>query len=203
MLKTLKNKSTKTKTIYFRMIDFIKSKLWYYALVIIVVLSIYGIAGKWIEGMSFIIAHTAVRLCFDKQWHSSNKIICFIVTIGVSIIGIKLSFGISTSLISPVAVALLVNFIGSLVKEGKVARKECKETKEELDEIKNRNIYNMSESEFVEYSRLRGLTENEIKLAYLIMQGVKGKELYKQMAYSERQCKRQRASLNKKLGLKL
>ena len=63
-----------------------------------------------------------------------------------------------------------------------------------------KNIYSMNEQELYEHCRARGLSEEECRIAkFVVLDRLKGKELYTAMSYSERQSKRLRAAILNKI----
>lgn len=66
--------------------------------------------------------------------------------------------------------------------------------------LNNKDIYSMGETELYEYCRSKGLSEEECRIARLIIiDRLKGKELYSAMSYSERQSKRLRTAILNKI----
>ena len=66
MLKTLKKRSKRLLILKIRLKDFIKQQLWVYLIVFASIALCSWIFDKWIEGIMFCIAHTAIRTAFDK-----------------------------------------------------------------------------------------------------------------------------------------
>lgn len=63
-----------------------------------------------------------------------------------------------------------------------------------------KDIYSMTETELYEHCRSRGLSEEECRIArFVVIDRLKGKELYTAMSYSERQSKRLRAAILNKI----
>ena len=66
--------------------------------------------------------------------------------------------------------------------------------------LNHKNIYSMNEQELYEHCRARGLSEEECRIAkFVVLDRLKGKELYTAMSYSERQSKRLRAAILNKI----
>lgn len=69
-----------------------------------------------------------------------------------------------------------------------------------LEKLKNKDIYSMNETELYEHCRSRGLSEEECRIArFVVIDRLKGRELYTAMSYSERQSKRLRAAILNKI----
>ena len=69
-----------------------------------------------------------------------------------------------------------------------------------VNKLNNKDIYSMTEEELYNHCRSRGLSEEECRIARLvIIDRLKGKELYSAMSYSERQSKRLRAAILNKI----
>ena len=63
-----------------------------------------------------------------------------------------------------------------------------------------KDIYSMNEQELYDHCRSRGLSEEECRIAkFVVLDRLKGKELYTAMSYSERQAKRLRAAILNKI----
>ena len=66
-----------------------------------------------------------------------------------------------------------------------------------------KDIYSMTEQELYEHCRSKGLSEEECRIARLvIIDRLKGRELYSAMSYSERQSKRLRTAILNKIKQK-
>ena len=73
-----------------------------------------------------------------------------------------------------------------------------------VEKLNNKDIYSMSEEELYNHCRSRGLGEEECRIARLvIIDRLKGKELYTAMSYSERQSKRLRTAILNKIKQKV
>jgi hypothetical protein len=67
-----------------------------------------------------------------------------------------------------------------------------------------KDIYSMTEQELLEHCKKKGLSEEECRIAKLvIIDRLKGKDLYSAMSYSERQSKRLRTAIINKIKEKL
>lgn len=73
-------------------------------------------------------------------------------------------------------------------------------TNELVAKLSNKDIYSMTDAELYEYCRSRGLSEEECRIAHLvIIDRLKGKELYSALQYSESQSKRLRTAILNKI----
>ena len=69
-----------------------------------------------------------------------------------------------------------------------------------IERLKNKDIYSMSEAELYEHCRNRGLSEEECRIArFVVIDRLKGRDLYTAMSYSERQSKRLRTAILNKI----
>lgn len=69
-----------------------------------------------------------------------------------------------------------------------------------IERLKNKDIYSMNEAELYEHCRNRGLSEEECRIArFVVIDRLKGKDLYTAMSYSERQSKRLRTAILNKI----
>lgn len=63
-----------------------------------------------------------------------------------------------------------------------------------------KDIYSMNDTELYEHCRSRGLSEEECRIAhFVVIDRLKGRELYNAIQYSERQAKRLRAAILNKI----
>lgn len=66
--------------------------------------------------------------------------------------------------------------------------------------LNQKNIYSMNEEELYQHCRAKGLSEEECRIAkFVVLDRLKGKELYTAMSYSERQSKRLRTAILNKI----
>lgn len=66
--------------------------------------------------------------------------------------------------------------------------------------LNQKDIYSMNEEELYQHCRAKGLSEEECRIAkFVVLDRLKGKELYTAMSYSERQSKRLRAAILNKI----
>ena len=69
-----------------------------------------------------------------------------------------------------------------------------------VEKLNYKDIYSMTDKELYDYCRSKGLSEEECRIAHLvIIDRLKGRELYTAMSYSERQSKRLRAAILNKI----
>ena len=107
-----------------------------------------------------------------------------------------------TSLLSSILIAFLICFFGFVAQDRIDAVKEIKELNKHIDElltqINHKDIYAMTEIELYEHCRSCGLDDVDCKIARLIViERLKGQELYEAIGYSERQTKRKRKKILK------
>lgn len=77
---------------------------------------------------------------------------------------------------------------------------EVDEKKSLLKQRENKNIYTMTEEEFYEYCKSKGISEYDTKIANVIFRKqIKGQELYDKIGYSKSQTLRIRKRLKAKL----
>lgn len=200
MLKTLKKRSKRLLILKIRLKDFIKQQLWVYLIVFASIALCSWIFDKWIEGIMFCIAHMAIRTAFDKQFHFNTTAYCLSLTLAIIWFAIPITLPLATSLLSSIPIAFLICFFGYLAQDRLDKAKKIRELnlhiKELLDKIMHKDIFAMSEDELYEHCRSRSLSDEDCKIAYfMIIERLKGKELYEAIGYSERQTKRKRKKI--------
>lgn len=200
MLKTLKRKSKRLLILKIRIKDFITQQLWVYLIVFASIALCSWIFNKWIEGIMFCIAHTAIRTAFDKQFHFNTTAYCLSLTLAIIWFAIPITLPLVTSLLSSIPIAFLICFFGYLAQDRLDKAKKIRELKSHIQELLNKimhkDIFAMTEEELYEHCRSKGLSEEDCKIAYfMIIERLKGKELYEAIGYSERQAKRKRKKI--------
>lgn len=69
-----------------------------------------------------------------------------------------------------------------------------------VERLNYKDIYSMTDKELYDHCRSRGLSEEECRIArFVVIDRLKGKELYTAMSYSERQSKRLRTAILNKI----
>ena len=117
-------------------------------------------------------------------------------------------FPIEFSLIGSIGTALTCSLILYLVaihaKEKRFISEKNMELQQQINDliakIKHKDILAMNEDELYEHCRNCGLSEEDCKIAYLIViERLKGRQLYKTIRYSESQTKRKRKQILNKI----
>lgn len=180
--------------------DFIVDELWIYLIVLGSIALCSWIFNRWIEGLMFCIAHICVRRAFDKQFHFYTTSYCLSLTLTIVWFAIPIILPLSSSLLSSIIIAFLICFFGFIAQDRVDAIKEIKELNKHIDElltqINHKDIYAMTEDELYEHCRSCGLDDVDCKIARLIViERLKGQELYEAIGYSERQTKRKRKKI--------
>lgn len=200
MLQTLKKQSRKKILLKARIKKFIKFELWIYLLVIASISLCAWLFDKWIEGIMFCIAHICIRNNFDKQFHFNKMAYCLSLTIAIIWFAIPITLPLATSLLASIPIAFLICFFGFVAQDWVDAKKQIAKLNSEigvlLNKIKHKNIYAMNKDELYEHCRNCGLDDVECKIAYLVViERLKGKELYEAIGYSERQTIHKRTKI--------
>lgn len=105
-------------------------------LVVIVASSVPAIIfGKYLEALTFLIAHTLIRPQFDRQYHHIVPAICREITGVVFFFGIVMSLPISISLVSAVPINYLVGWIGHTTATKDYYEVVCNNLKHRLNKL--------------------------------------------------------------------
>lgn len=200
MLQTLKKQSKKKILLKARIKKFLKFELWIYLLVIASISLCAWLFDKWIEGILFCVAHICIRNTFDKQFHFNQTAYCLSLTIAIIWFAIPITLPLATSLLASIPIAFLICLFGFISQDLMDAKKQVKKLNNEiavlLNKIKHKDIYSMNKEELYEHCRNCGLDDVECKIAYLVViERLKGKELYEAIGYSERQTIRKRTKI--------
>jgi hypothetical protein len=113
---------------------------------------------------------------------------------------IPITLPVALSLLSSIPIAFLICFFGFLAQDRieQIAINAMLREKIQalMPQIAHKALFTMNENELYEHCRSRGLSEEDCKIAYLlIIERLKGVELYKAIGYSERQTKRKRKKI--------
>lgn len=157
-------------------------ELWQHILIFAVIVFSAWLFDKPIEAVMFVIAHCVIRCSCNKQYHCDSIACCMMLSSVIIFFGIMAILPVSISLLCAIPLALLITYIGSLA------------VKETTD------IYAMNKVQLYEHCRSKGLDDVECKIAYyIVIERLKGKELYDAIGYSERQTIRKRKHIFHKI----
>ena len=180
--------------------DFIIDSLWEYLLVFASIALCAWIFDKWIEAIMFCVAHTCIRRVFDKQFHFNSTAYCLSLTLAIIWFAIPITLPLATSLLSSIPISFLICFFGYLAQDRVdlllQVKKLNKDIERLIEKISHKDIYAMNETELYNHCRNCGLDDVECKIAYyVVIERLKGKELYEAIGYSEAQAKRKRKKI--------
>ena len=200
MLQTLKNQSRKKILLKAKIRKFIIYELWIYLLVMGSIALCSWLFNKWIEGIMFCVAHICIRRVFDKQFHFNSTAYCLTLTLAIIWFAIPIALPLATSLLSSIPIAFLICFFGYLAQDRVdlllQVKKLNKDIERLIEKISHKDIYAMNETELYNHCRNCGLDDVECKIAYyVVIERLKGKELYEAIGYSEAQAKRKRKKI--------
>ena len=203
----MKTNSKKLKRLSIKIRDFIVDELLVYLTVFTTIAIVSYIFDKWIEGAMFCISHTVIRMLFKKQFHFRKTAYCLSLTLVIIWFAIPATFSIELSLLSSIPIAFAISMIGFIVQdridlqtEVKHLESHCVELMKKLSATATKDIYAMTEDELYEHCRSCGLDEEDCKIAYfIVIERLKGKELYQALPYSEATIKRQRLKIMSKI----
>ena len=184
--------------------DFIIDDLWEYLIIFASIALCAWIFDKWIEAIMFCVAHTCIRNAFDKQFHFNSTAYCLSLTLAIIWFAIPITLPLATSLLASIPISFLISFFGFIAQDRVDLIVEVKKLNKYVDELLERlshkDIYAMNEEELYEHCRNCGLSDVDCKIAYfIVIERLKGKELYQAINYSERQTKRKRKEILDKI----
>lgn len=105
-------------------------------LVVIVASSVPAIIfGKYLEALTFLIAHTLIRPQFERQYHHIVPAICREITGVVFFFGIVMSLPISISLVSAIPINYLVGWIGDVTATRDFYEVQCNTMKARIEKL--------------------------------------------------------------------
>lgn len=165
------------------------------------------ILDKYIEAFVFLVSFFTLRYKFNTTFHYENVVYCILTTKLMFTMSVILSPPITVSLFGCVLFAFFDTWLLWFIQdrfEFKLQAKLLKEYSKQLEQqvaelltkINHKDIYAMNEQELYEHCRNCGLDDNDCKIAYfVVIERLKGKELYDAIGYSERQSKRKRTKI--------
>ena len=165
------------------------------------------IFNRWIEAILFCVAHTCIRNSFNKQFHFNKTAYCICLTLAIIWFSIPITLPLAESLLSSIPISFLICFFGFLAQDRIDLRfdvqrlqKYSTELLMQLQAKSVKDIYAMNEDELYEHCRNCGLDEEDCKIAYfIVIERLKGKELYQALPYSEATIKRKRLKIMSKI----
>ena len=152
----------------------------------------------------FCIAHLVIRRVFNKQFHFNSTAYCLTLTLAIIWFAIPITMPLTTSLLSSIPIAFIVCFFGFIAQDRVDLLIEVKRLDNYANglvlKLNHKDIYAMNEDELYEHCRNCGLSDVDCKIAYfIVIERLKGKELYQAINYSERQTKRKRKEILNKI----
>lgn len=204
MLQPLRKNSRKKIKFQIKFEKFIKKQLPSYVIVIASITLCAWLFNRWLEAIQFCVAHCFIRKEFDKQFHFHKTYHCLVLTLAIIWFAIPITLPITASLLSSIPIAFLICYFGCLAQDRIdliiANRKLNKYIEELLSQLNHKDIYSMTDDELYEHCRSRGLSEEECRIAhFVVIDRLKGKELYEAIRYSERQSKRLRTAILNKI----
>lgn len=184
-----------------RIEKFLKDELWQYCVVIAYIALCAFIFNKPIEAVLFSIAHCTIRNYCEKQFHCMHTFNCLAMTFTVISFAVLTVLPTTVSLLSSIPLAFFVVYLGYLIQSKIDSAIEMQQLNELVIALTtHKDIYTMNKQELYDYCRSRGLDDVECKIAeFVVIDRLKGKELYEAISYSESQAKRKRKHILNKL----
>lgn len=187
-----------------RIKDFLVDSLWEYLIIFASIFLCAWIFDKWIEAIMFCVAHTCIRNAFDKQFHFNSTAYCLSLTLAIIWFAIPITLPLATSLLASIPISFLICFFGFIAQDRVDLLIEIKKLENYANELllklNHKDIYAMNEDELYKHCRNCGLSDVDCKIAYfIVIERLKGKELYQAINYSERQTKRKRKEILDKI----
>ena len=168
------------------------------------VFTIATIFNKYAEAVCFLVAFFTLRYKFDKTYHSDSMVVCMTMTISMFSISVIICLPIYTSLFFSIFLGYLDSYLLWFLRDTKDYKILAKRLQIEINrlllKISHKNIYAMSQDELYKHCRDCGLSEEECRIAYfVVIERLKGKELYNALGYCDRHCKRIRKKVLNKI----
>ena len=181
-----------------------KNKNTILAIIVSIVASVIPalIFGKWLEAIIFLVCHTLIRPQYPKQYHHIIPACCRIITAATFFFGICFILPLELSLLSSILISFIISLFGYISQDRLDKITKIKVLKLRINQllcnISHKYIYAMNKEELYQHCRNCGLDDADCKIAYyVVIERLKGKELYDAIGYSEAQSKRKRTKILK------
>ena len=202
MLTQSKRNSKRLKILKILIKNFIKTQLLSYIIVISSIILCSWLFDKWIEGIMFCVSHICIRNSFSKQFHFNKTSYCIMLTLAIIWLAIPITLPLELSLLSSILISFIISFLGYIAQDRLDKITKIKVLKLRINQllynISHKNIYAMNNEELYQHCRNCGLDDADCKIAYyVVIERLKGKELYEAINYSEAQSKRKRTKILK------
>ena len=199
-------------------ITYLISTIIYLFLCLIINFTFQSFIYALFECMLFYVSFWFIRVNFENTFHSDEWSKCKKYTRIMLILGIFILWilPIKYSLFNSIAVAFTCSFVLYLIanetdekKKYKHKNKVCKQKIKKLNsqvqyllsKLNHKDIYSMNEQELYDHCRKCGLSDVECKIAYyVVIERLKGKDLYEAIGYSSAQSKRKRKAILDKIN---
>ena len=171
----------------------------YVALCLISNFDIQSFAYAMFDCLFFYVSFWFIRVHFDNTYHSDSWSHCKLCTRIMLVCGVFVLWllPLKYSLLNGLFVALICCIVLYLVAVEVDKKKDIKRKLDDLStKLNHKDIYAMNETELYEHCRNCGLDDVECKIAYyVVIERLKGKELYDAIGYSQAQAKRKRKKI--------
>lgn len=162
------------------------------------------IFGKWLEATIFFLCHWFIREQFPFQYHHIIPAMCRTITASVMFFGISFMLPLSLSLLSAIPICYFISWIGFIKKTSDNYEIISNELNEELEKIKSKTIYDMTEDELRIYARSKHLPEIMIDTLVLkVIHNYKWCEIMQERNYSKTAIIYHKRKINKILSVDL
>lgn len=157
----------------------------------------------------FCIAHTVIRMNFDRQLHFHSKAYCACLTLAIIWFSIPITLPITVSLLSSIPIAFVICYLGYLIadridlqKQNKSLEHEITAIIDELNKYKQIDIYKMSQEELRQYGASQHLSEVQIDILCMrVFEHLKISEMCKYANYGRTTIKYHLGQIKQKLNL--
>ena len=122
------------------------------------------------------------------------------LTLAIIWLAIPITLPLELSLLSSILISFIISFLGYIAQDrlDKITKIKVLKLRINQCNISHKNIYAMNKEELYQHCRNYGLDDVECKIAYyVVIERLKGKELYDAIGYSEAQSKRKRTKILK------
>lgn len=208
----MENKFTFRENWYFirqDIVSYLMSTFLYVFLSLIKDFSIQSVGYALFDCLVFYLPFWYIRINFASTYHSDSWKHCkmwtrIMLCVGVTILWVlPVRYSLFNGLLVAFACCLVLYLVSLEVNQKKRVQKELAELQcevakilAEINEKDKVDIYSMDAETLYKHCRSRGLDDVECKIAYfVVIERLKGRELYETIGYSEIQSKRKRKSI--------
>ena len=188
---------------------FFTEQLWQHLIVVAFICFYAWLFDKPIEAVMFCVAHTVIRMLFDKQYHCGTTALCLTLTLSIGFFGIASCLPLRVSLLSTIPICFGIAAIGYVVQDRVDTIADLHKAQAEIDNLVAKvyeqeriNLYKMTENELRQYGASKMLSEIQQDILVMrVIEHLKISEICSYRNYGRTTIKYHIAEIKRKLNI--